>query len=48
MSVSRPFYSTNVTDAEWQILEALVSVGKSGGRHRFYPMREVINAFDIC
>ena len=44
MSVSRRSYSTDLTDAEWQILEPLLPAEKPGGRHRLYPMREIINA----
>jgi len=44
MSVSRRSYATDLTDAEWQILEPLLPAEKSGGRHRLYPMREIINA----
>ena len=44
MSVSRRSYSTDLTDAEWQILEPLLPGEKPGGRHRLYPLREIINA----
>jgi transposase len=44
MSVSRRSYSSDLTDAEWQILEPLLPAEKPGGRHRLYPMREIINA----
>lgn len=44
MSVSRPSYSTDLTDAEWQILAPLLPAEKPGGRHRLYQMREIINA----
>lgn len=44
MAVSRRSYSTDLTDAEWQILEPLLPAEKPGGRHRLYPMREIINA----
>lgn len=44
MSVFRPSYSSDLTDAEWQILEPLLPAEKSGGRHRLYPLREIINA----
>ena len=44
MSVARPSYSTDLTDAEWQILEPLLPAAKPGGRHRLYSMREIINA----
>lgn len=44
MSVSRRSYSTDLDDTEWQILESLLPAEKSGGRHRLYSMREIINA----
>jgi transposase len=44
MSLSRRSYSTDLTDVEWQILEPLLPAEKPGGRHRLYPMREIINA----
>ena len=44
MSVSRHSYATDLTDAECQILEPLLPAEKPGGRHRLYPMREIINA----
>lgn len=44
MSVARPSYSTDLTDAEWQILEPLLPAERLGGRHRLYLMREIINA----
>jgi transposase len=44
MSTNQRAYSTDLTDAEWQILEPLLPPEKPGGRHRKYPMREIINA----
>ena len=44
MLVARRAYSTDLTDAEWQILEPLLPAEKPGGRHRLYPLREIINA----
>ncbi len=44
MSVSRRSYSTDLTDAEWQMLEPLLPAERPGGRHRLYQMREIINA----
>lgn len=44
MLVARRAYSTDLTDAEWQILEPLLAAEKPGGRHHLYPMREIINA----
>ncbi len=43
MSVSRRSYSTDLTDAAWQILEPLLPAEKPGGRDRLYRMREIIN-----
>jgi transposase len=40
----RKSYSSDLSDSEWQILEPLLPAEKSGGRHRAYPMREIINA----
>ena len=40
----RQAYSTDLSDAEWQILEPLLPPAKAGGRHRKYQMPEVINA----
>lgn len=44
MHCNRRPYSTDLSNAEWQLLEPLLPPEKSGGRHRKYPMREVINA----
>ena len=40
----RQAYSTDLSDAEWQILKPLLPPEKPGGRHRKYQMREIINA----
>jgi len=40
----RQAYSTDLSDAEWQILEPLLPSEKPGGRHRKYQIREIINA----
>ncbi len=40
----RQAYDTDLTDAEWQIIEPLLPPAKPGGRPRKYPMREVLNA----
>ena len=42
--MSRTAYSTDLTDAEWTLLEPLVPAPKLGGRPAKYPRREVINA----
>jgi transposase len=44
MSATRTRYSTDLSDAEWQILEPLLPEERPGGRHRLYAMREIINA----
>ncbi len=44
MAVLRRSYSTDLTDAEWKILEPLLPAEKPGGRHRLYQLRELINA----
>ena len=43
---SRPAYPTDLTDQEWQIIEAVLSRAKNGrtGRPRLYPLREIWNA----
>jgi transposase len=37
-------YSSDLSDREWQILEPLLPPEKPGGRHRAYPIREILNA----
>jgi putative transposase len=44
MLTERRAYSSDLTDAEWQILEPLLPLEKPGGRHRKSTMREIINA----
>lgn len=44
MYSNRRAYSTDLSNAEWQILEPLLPSERPGGRHRKYPMREIINA----
>jgi transposase len=44
MPTERRAYSSDLTDAEWQILVPLLPPEKPGGRHRKYAMREIINA----
>lgn len=36
-------YPTDLSDAEWELLEPLVPSAKSGGRPEKYPKREIIN-----
>jgi putative transposase len=40
----RPSYDTDLTDVQWQILEPLIPLAKTGGRNRTLDMREVLNA----
>ncbi len=40
---TRPAYPTDVTDAEWQVLEPLVPPAKTGGRPAYYARREIVN-----
>ena len=37
-------YPSDLTDAEWQILEPLLPPPAETGRHRSWPMRELMNA----
>ena len=39
-------YPSDLTDDEWQLLAPLLPPPAKTGRHRFWPMREVMNA--IC
>jgi transposase len=36
-------YSTDLTDAEWAMLERLIPKAKSGGRPEEYAKREIVN-----
>jgi putative transposase len=40
----RPAYPTDLTDAQWQIIEPLLPPAKPGGRPRTVNLREVVNA----
>jgi putative transposase len=42
--MKRKRYTSDLTDAEWAILEALIPAAKPGGRPRTTNMREVLNA----
>jgi putative transposase len=42
--MNRPSYPTDLTDAQWKILQLLIPPPKPGGRPRATDMREVINA----
>lgn len=37
-------YPSDLSNAEWQILEPLLPTEKPGGRHQGYALREIINA----
>jgi transposase len=40
----RPHYPTDLSDAEWAILEPLIPPPKPGGRPIKHPRREIVNA----
>jgi putative transposase len=42
--MKRKQYTSDLTDAEWAILEPLIPAAKPGGRPRTTNMREVLNA----
>jgi putative transposase len=42
--MTRKPYATDLTDAQWQLVEPLIPAAKPGGRDRTTNMREVINA----
>ncbi len=39
----RKAYKTDLTDAQWALIEPLIPPAKSGGRPREVDMREVVN-----
>ena len=39
-------YPSDLSDAEWKILEPLPPPEKPGGRHRGYALREIINGIE--
>ena len=43
MPTERQPYSSDLTNTEWRILEPLLPAERPGGRHRAYPMRDVID-----
>jgi len=43
MTPPRKPYPSDLSDAEWKILEPLLPPEKSGGRHRGYALREIVN-----
>jgi len=42
--MKRKQYTSDLSDAEWALLEPLLPAAKSGGRPRTVNMREVVNA----
>lgn len=42
--MSRTAYPTDLTDAQWELIEPMIPPAKPGGRPRSADMREVINA----
>ncbi len=44
MSMTTPFYDSDLTDAEWQIIEPLLPAPKPVGKDREVDLREVLNA----
>lgn len=44
MTTPRRSYPTDLSDAEWDILKAVVPGVKAGGRPALYPRREIVNA----
>jgi putative transposase len=40
----RKAYPTDVSDAEWSLLQPLIPEEKTGGRREEYPKREILNA----
>jgi transposase len=42
--MSRPHYPSDLTDAEWAVLEPLIPPPKPGGRPTKHPRREIVNA----
>lgn len=41
--MTRKTYKTDITDAQWRILEPLIPPAKAGGHPRTVNMREVVN-----
>jgi putative transposase len=42
--MTRKAYPTDLTDAEWRVLEPLLPAAKPGGRPRSVELREIVNA----
>lgn len=43
-TITRRLYPTDLTDAQWAIVESLIPPAKAGGRPREVNMREIVNA----
>ena len=43
-AIALAYHTTDVNDAEWQLLEPLLSLPKPGGQPIKYPRREIVNA----
>ena len=41
-------YPSDLTDAEWQVIEPLIPPAKRGGGKRTVNMREVVKWRDVC
>ncbi len=41
---SKTRYPSDLTDAQWALVERLLSAAKPGGRHEAHPRRELVNA----
>jgi transposase len=46
MRTPRRPYPSDLSNAEWQILEPLLPLERPGGRHRGYAVREIVNAIE--
>jgi transposase len=46
LMICRRSYPSDLSDSEWKILEPLLPTEKSGGRHRGYALREIVNAIE--
>jgi transposase len=42
--VSRPAYPTDLTDAQWSLIEPILPPPNLNGRHEKHPRREIVNA----
>ena len=44
VGMKRKAYKTDLTDAQWQVIEPLIPPAKKGGRQRTVDIREILNA----